>query len=134
MFALSRCFAAVTAIAALAACSNGQPMPAASEIGSQPSIVDQASGKLTVNPTKLNFTTTPTLKLTISEKGYTGKFVLTLSPAGIVTIKPASGKGPSLKAILTAVAAGKATLTAKDANGHSKAVPITVTQGVIIIQ
>jgi len=134
VFALTRSFVTVTAIVALAACSNGQSMPLASGTGSQPSVVAEAIGKLTVNPTKLNFTTTPTLKLTVSEKGYTGKFTLKLSPAGIVKIKPATGKGPSLKVTLTAVAAGKATLTAKDAAGHTKAVPITVTQGVVIIQ
>jgi hypothetical protein len=93
-----------------------------------------ATPKLGVSPAKLNFTTKPTIKMTISESKYTGKFKIAVSPAGIVKISTKSAKGPHAKVTVTAVAAGKATISVSDDQGGKKSVPVTVTQGVIIIQ
>lgn len=127
----SLCFFAVAV--GLAACSvpGGSGAPST---GMAPAARAGAS-TLSVSPAKLNFTVTPKLVLTISEKGYTGKFTLTLAQAGLVKLSATSAKGPGpAKVSVTAKNAGTTTLVVADANGNSKKVAVTVTQGVIIIQ
>jgi hypothetical protein len=91
-------------------------------------------GPLKAAPTKLNFTTAPTMKLTVSESKYTGKFKISASPAHLIKISSKSPKGPTAKLTVTALHAGSGKISVSDDHGGKKSVPFTVTQGVIIIQ
>jgi hypothetical protein len=81
----------------------------------------------------LNFATAPTMKLTLSEKGYKGKFKLKVSPSHLIKITGA-GKGPAAKYTVTALNAGSGKILVTDDQGGKRSVPFSVTQGVIIIQ
>jgi hypothetical protein len=91
-------------------------------------------GPLKATPTKLNFTTAPTMKLTVKESKYSGKFKLAVSPAHLIKLSSKAPKGPTAKVTITALAAGAGKITITDDHGGKKSVPFTVTQGVIIIQ
>jgi hypothetical protein len=133
MFLLIRRYLAIAgSVALLAGCGAQSSLPASTP--AQLFAIAPHTTKLVTKPAKLDFTTSPKLRLKVTEKGYTGPFKFALDPTGIVKIKPAKGKGPSLDVEVIAVSAGKAKLTVTDENGNDKIVPVTVTQGVIIIQ
>jgi hypothetical protein len=92
-----------------------------------------APPKLSAKPAQLNFATAPTMKLTVSEKSYKGKFKLKVTPAHLIKIK-GTGKGPTAKFTVTALKAGSGKILVTDDQGGKKSVPFSVTQGVIIIQ
>ena len=131
MIAFSRRISAFIAAASLTACAAQSSIPSPHVAGAP---LAARAAKLSASPSKLDFTTTPKLTLTVSEKGYTGAFTFSVVPANLVKFKPAKGKGPSTKVTMTAANAGKGTFTATDANGNAAKVPVTVTQGVIVIQ
>lgn len=133
MFVFSRRAFAFAGIAVLLAACNAAQSSIPSGTPTQPRL-RAAGSKITASPAKLNFTTKPALKIAVSEKGYTGAFTLTVSPAGLVKIKPAKAKGPAVTLTVTAVDAGKGTLSISDASGNSVAVAVTITKGVIVIQ
>jgi hypothetical protein len=89
--------------------------------------------KIGAKPAKLNFATEPTMKLTVSEKSYKGKFKLKVSPAHLIKITGV-GKGPTARFKVTALKAGSGKILITDDQGGKKSVPFSVTQGVIIIQ
>ena len=91
-------------------------------------------GPLKASPKKLNFTTAPTMNLTVSESKYTGKFKITVSPAHLIGLSSKSPKGPTAKLTVDRATAGSGKISVSDDHGGKKSVPFTVTQGVIIIQ
>ena len=125
--------AAAAAVVALAACAgqNSTPSVSGQFAAAQPLA---ATVKITASPAKLNFTTSPTIKLTISETNYKGTFKLAMNPTGIVKLSKSTVKGPKATIKVTALNAGKTTITVTDQNSVKKTIPVTVTQGVIIIQ
>jgi len=124
------------AVLALTACSGARPGLEPSGVAAVPNaaLAPFAAAKIGSTPSKLNFTTTPSMKLTVSEKKYTGKFTLSVSPSNLVKLSPSSAKGPSAKITVTASNAGTGSISISDQNGGKAIVPVTVTQGVIIIQ
>jgi hypothetical protein len=67
---------------------------------------------------------------TVTENGYAGALTAsngTPSCAGIATVAPAAGTGPSATFTVTAVAAGICQIKVQDTNGQTVAVSITVT-------
>jgi len=72
--------------------------------------------------------------LTISESAYTGTITESDTCAGIATVLPAGGVGPSLSETVTGVAAGKCVATFKDASGQTATASIVVTTGGVVIQ
>jgi hypothetical protein len=123
---------------ALSGCGGSQPstLPAAAGIGQNAASapLKTTPGPLKAAPTKLNFSTAPTLKLTVSESKYTGKFKISSSPSHLIKISSKSPKGPTAKLTITALSAGSGKISVSDDHGGKKNVPFTVTQGVIIIQ
>ena len=125
---------------ALSACGGSQPsaLPGAgggmAQNAASSPFKTSAPGPLKASPTKLNFTTAPTMKLTVSESKYTGKFKISISPKHLISISSASPKGPNAKLTVTAKHAGAGKISVSDDHGGKKSVPFTVTQGVIIIQ
>jgi hypothetical protein len=131
---LASCIAALM----LGACAgtNGSIDPVVPGAAANSSVFAPANApiKPKASPKKLNFTTKPVIKMTVTESKYKGKFKLKVSPSGIVKLSTKSGKGPKAKITITALHAGKASITITDANGGKTIVPVAVTQGVIIIQ
>jgi hypothetical protein len=131
--------AATLLFAACAGAGGGAPgsfNPALqSAVPSVPSfITDRASTRPKVSPKRLNFTTTPTLKLIVTESKYKGKFKLKVFGRGIVKLSSKTVKGPRAKVTITALKAGQGSITITDENGRKTVVPVSVTQGVIVIQ
>jgi hypothetical protein len=124
----------LAAVLALAACGGQNAVPGGTTVPPPIPARRHAASKPSVSPKALDFKTTPTLKLKVSEAKYTGPFALSVSPAGMVKLKPTKAKGPSATISVTALNAGTGTLTIKDNHGGTAVVKVTVTQGVIIIQ
>jgi hypothetical protein len=124
---------------ALSGCGGSQPsaLPGAAGMvqnAASAPLKTTPPGSLKASPKKLNFTTAPTMKLTVSESKYTGKFELVASPKHLIKLSSKSPKGPSAKITITALQAGSGKITVSDDHGGKKSVPFSVTQGVIIIQ
>jgi hypothetical protein len=123
---------------ALSACAGSSPTALPGSAVTQSTIAapfkTTAPGPLKATPAKLNFTTVVTLKFTVSEKSYTGKFKVSASPAGLIKLSSAAPKGPTAKLTATAINAGSGKISISDDHGGKKSIPFTVTQGVIIIQ
>jgi hypothetical protein len=64
---------------------------------------------------------------TATETGYAGTLTQTSNCAGIATVSPASGTGPSAIFTVTAVAAGICQVTVKDSSNQVTTVGVTVT-------
>lgn len=95
--------------------------------------VPAKASPIVVKPTKLNFTATPTLSLTVSESGYKGKFSIVSASTKIAKPLKASVKGPSGKVPVKAIAAGATTITVSDTNHQKVHVPVSVTSAVVIV-
>jgi hypothetical protein len=123
---------------ALSGCGGSQPsaLPGAGGMvqNAASAPLTSSPGPLKASPKKLNFSTSPTMKLTVSESKYTGKFKISISPAHLIGISSKSPKGPNAKLTVTAQHAGSGKISVSDDHGGTKNVPFTVTQGVIIIQ
>jgi hypothetical protein len=123
---------------ALSACGGSQPSALPGAGGTMQNAVNSpltsSPGPLKASPKKLNFSTALTMKLTVSESKYSGKFNISISPAHLIGISSKSPKGPSAKLTVTALHAGSGKISVSDDHGGKKSVPFTVTQGVIIIQ
>jgi hypothetical protein len=130
----ARCIHILFLAAAISSCAGQRDIPGSVSVAAPQNAANKATGKPTVSPKKLDFTTTPTLKLTVTEKGYSGNFTFSSSPKGIVKVHPSKGKGPSVSVEVTAVSAGSATLIVSDDHKGSATVAVTVSQAVIIIQ
>jgi hypothetical protein len=128
-------FAPLLAALALGACSGLQsgavPAAGAAPAGERAPLA--SPGALKVSPAKLNFTTSKELKILVSEVNYTGRFELSVSPR-IVKLSAHKIVGPKARIHVTAATAGIGSITITDDHGGRKRVPVTVTQGVIIIQ
>jgi len=72
--------------------------------------------------------------LALSESAYTGAIAETDTCAGIATVSPGSGVGPTLKETVTGVAAGTCVATFKDGNAQTATATIQVTTGGVVIQ
>ena len=122
---------------ALSGCGGSQPgaLPGPATMTQSAAIAPSiTTGTLKATPTALNFTTSPTMNFTVRESKYTGKFKLAVSPKHLIKLSSATPKGPTAKVKVTAVNAGKGTISVSDDHGGKKSVPFTVTQGVIVIQ
>jgi hypothetical protein len=124
---------------ALSACGGSQPsaLPGAGGMvqnAANSPLKTSSPGPLKASPKKLNFSTALTMKLTVSESNYTGKFKISISPKHLIGISSKSPKGPNAKLTVTAQHAGSGKISVSDDHGGTKNVPFTVTQGVIIIQ
>jgi len=87
-----------------------------------------APSALTSNVSSVAFTVVgQNANFTVSENGYSGALTATSTCAGIATVSPASGTGPSALFTVTSVAAGTCMVTVKDANNQAAAVGVTVT-------
>jgi hypothetical protein len=95
--------------------------------------VAAATSPLKVTPSKLAFTTTRNLTLTIEEAGYSGTFKISNSKPKVAKAA-SSAHGPRAGLKVTALAAGSGTLTIRDSHGQSKKVQFGVTTGVVVIQ
>jgi hypothetical protein len=86
---------------------------------------------LTVNTNQLSYTIAgAVLSFTASETGYAGTITAsngTPSCAGIATVSPASGSGPSTTFNVTSVAAGQCQIKVTDASAQTAAINVTVT-------
>lgn len=87
---------------------------------------------IVVKPSKLAFTSTKILKLSISESGYKGAFKVTIADSKVAGFKGRT-KGPSSKLKVIAKAAGATVLTIADSQGHKVKVPVSVTTSVVVI-
>jgi len=97
------------------------PLPTAAPTTPPPSA-------LTSNVSSVAFTVVgQNANFTVSENGYSGALTATSTCAGIATVSPASGTGPSALFTVTSVAAGTCAVTVKDANNQAAAVGVTVT-------
>ncbi len=88
------------------------------------------AGVLSVNPSALGINglgAASSQNIEVQEIGYTGGFNETDSCAGIATVTPATGSGPSATFTATPSAAGTCTATFTDSNNQHVAVAITVT-------
>lgn len=123
---------------ALSGCGGSQPgaLPGAAGMvqNAASAPLKTTTGPLKAAPKALNFTAAPTMKLTVSESKYTGKFKLVASPKHLIKLSSKSPKGPIAKLTITALQAGSGKITVSDDHGGKKSVPFSVTQGVIIIQ
>jgi len=72
--------------------------------------------------------------LTASESAYTGTITESDTCAGIATVSPGSGVGPSLKETVTGVAGGTCVVTFKDATGETATSTVQVTTSGVVIQ
>ncbi len=128
----------------LAACSGGgttniYQLPSATPSGvptSSSSAVPTATptapppGVLSINPTALTLNGTGAASaqsVDVQEIGYTGGFGESDTCAGIATVAPSSGSGPSAAFSVTPIAAGTCSATFTDAQSQHVAVAITVT-------
>jgi hypothetical protein len=129
-------FGAALAAFALAGCAQSTGALPAAPVASLDATASLASPRvpLTATPKRLNFTTTPVLRLVIAEKRYKGKYKLAVFPPNLVKLSKKTAKGPSARIVVTALNAGVGQITIKDERGVKKIVPVSVTQGVIIIQ
>jgi hypothetical protein len=126
---------------ALSGCGGSQPGTLPGTSGMVQNFADAPlkstkPGPLKTTPTKLNFTTAPAMKFSVSESKYKGKFKITItsSPSKVIKISSKSPKGPTAKLTVTALHAGSGKITVSDDHGGKRNVKFTVTQGVIIIQ
>lgn len=69
----------------------------------------------------------------VTESGYAGAITQTNTCAGIATLAPASGSGPSLHVTATGVAAGTCAVTYSDTNGQTVTVNVSVTTGSVTV-
>lgn len=94
----------------------------------------KASSSLSVVPTSLKFVSKSKLYLTISQVGFAGRFRITVSPKGIVSLPTSQVNGPGPRRIpVTAIAGGKAKIVVSSAPQEQRVVSASVTQGVIVI-
>jgi len=133
-------YAALLAFAALATACAGAIPPPSSGAGTLPVAPARAaapqknSEKLTVLPSKLDFTTSKKLTLTVSETNYTGSFTIADSSSSIVKVSKTSATGPGpVKITVTAKSAGAATITVSDKKGGKAKIPVSVTSAVVIV-
>jgi hypothetical protein len=90
---------------------------------SQPLVGATPAPQFTVTPTQLSFTAAgQSAGISASESGYTGAFTATSGNTNVATV---SGSGSSFT--VTAVSAGQALITVKDANNHIATATVTVT-------
>lgn len=90
-------------------------------------------GALVVAPLSLNFNGTSSAKnFTANETAYGGQFNAS-GCAGIATITPASGNGPSATFSVNPLAAGSCTITVTDDHGGSRDISVTVTAGALSV-
>ncbi len=72
--------------------------------------------------------------LLVQETGYNGNFTESDTCAGIATLAPSGGPGPSLSETVTGVAAGQCIATFSDSFSQTKHASISVTTGGFTIQ
>lgn len=122
--------AAIAAAALLGGCSPAAWLPSNDSVlqHSQAAI----KSPIVVKPAKLTFTTTKTMKLSISEPGYEGAFKVTLADSKVARFK-GRAKGPSSKLKVIAKSAGATVLTIADSQGHKVKIPVSVTTAVVVI-
>lgn len=91
-----------------------------------------AKPRIVVKPSKLAFTSTKIIKLSVSESGYKGTFKVTVANSKVAGFK-GRAKGPSTKLKVIAKAAGATVLTIADSQGNKVKVPVSVTTSVVVI-
>jgi hypothetical protein len=135
-----RMWPALIVIAALIGCGGGGGG------GGGPSPTPTPTATATATSTPLTLVTNPTAvavnglgaanaqPLTVSESAYTGAITESDTCAGIATVSPGSGVGPSLSETVTGVAAGNCVATFKDINGETASSTIQVTTSGVVIQ
>lgn len=123
-------FAAAVAAAMLGGCSPAAWLPSNDSVLRDS--LSAAKSPLVVKPSKLAFTSTKVLKLSVSEAGYKGAFKVTVANAKVAGIK-GRVKGPSAKLKAIAKAAGATVLTITDSLGHKAKIPVSVTTSVVVI-
>ncbi len=92
---------------------------------------------LSVSPTPLAVDGTGAANaqtLLVQENGYSGDFTESDTCAGIATLAPGNGAGPSLSETVTGVAAGQCSATFSDSYAQVQHASITVTTGGFTIQ
>lgn len=121
---------AIGAAALLGGCSPAGWLPSNDSVLQD----SQAAAKtpIVVKPSKLAFTSTKILKLSISESGYKGAFKVTVADSKVAGFKGRT-KGPSSKLKVIARGAGATVLTIADSQGHNVKVPVSVTTSVVVI-
>jgi hypothetical protein len=72
--------------------------------------------------------------LLVQETGYSGDFTESDTCAGIATLAPGNGAGPSLSETVTGLAAGQCSATFSDSYAQVQHASITVTTGGFTIQ
>jgi hypothetical protein len=90
----------------------------------------RAVAKVTVTPTAVGLLAVGAGGVktsTVAEKGYTGNFTSTSTCAGIATVAPGTGAGPSLKETVTGVKAGSCAFTFSDKSKNKAVLNVTVT-------
>jgi hypothetical protein len=134
---------ATIAVFALAACSSavngggGQGLPPASGVvgyaptdGASKGLRPDASGKvvLTTSSVGLYQTGSSSAKtVSVTERNYFGTFTESSTCKNIVTVSPASGKGPTLKVTLIGVKAGSCAIKFIDAKKNQATLAVTDT-------
>lgn len=84
-----------------------------------------AAGKIAALPTNIGLTVGgASATVTVTEANYTGPFTVAASPAGIVSVSPASANGPIATFSVSPVSSGVTTLTFSD--NHSPKQTVTV--------
>jgi hypothetical protein len=94
-------------------------------------------GVLSVSPSSLAVDGTGAINaqtLLVQESGYSGNFSESDTCAGIATLAPGNGPGPSLSEAVTGVGPGQCSATFSDAFAQVQHATITVTTGGFSIQ
>ncbi len=134
-----RMWPALVAIAALIGCGGGGggggPTPTPT-----PTVTASATATpltLVANPTTVSISglgAANAQPLTASESAYTGQITESDTCAGIATVSPGTGTGPTLSETVTGVAAGTCVVTFKDGNGETATSTVQVTTSGVVIQ
>lgn len=125
------------AVLLLAGCSGGVSsiVPAMGAFPAAPSLREDANGIDAASPIKLapaglallGTGSVSAQHVTITEKGYIGKFSEQSTCKGVATVAPASGKGPALTVTVTATKAGSCAITFADAKHHTAKLAVSDT-------
>jgi hypothetical protein len=101
-----------------------------------PSLAPVPSGTVTASVPSISFSSTSPQTFTVSEIGYSGSFTATSSNTAVATVAQTSSSADARRRdastttttfTVTPVGGGPATITVSDQDGHSIAIPVSVT-------
>jgi hypothetical protein len=130
------CVSVACVVAGVSGCGGGGSSPTPTPRTSPTTGPTQTPDTLVLSPSAISINgagATYAQTLTVSETAYTGDFSETDTCAGIATISPAGGVGPSLQETLTGVASGSCAVTFLDGHGQKTTANVVVTISSVVV-